>query len=189
MLRKSFRREVIPVRANRRYGVHLPANYNPAEKLPLVMVLHTCLQRGSSSLPFMETIEADSKFNDVADQERFIVVYPNHKLNPMGGVPFCWEWWIDANIHRGHGDVADLAGIVKDVQNEYRLDPNRVHIAGFASGGAMAVAALVAYPDVFASGSTTAGLPYSETQQNYMLHTYKPVDDIAAAMSCRNGCQ
>src|SRR5512135_2373061 len=29
----------------RKYVVHLPSNYNPAEKLPLVMVLHGCFEQ------------------------------------------------------------------------------------------------------------------------------------------------
>ena len=49
-------------------------------------------------------------------------------------VPFCWEWWIDANIHEGRGEVADLAEIVKEVQHDYQVDPNRIHIAGLSSG-------------------------------------------------------
>ena len=45
------------------------------------MVLHGCLEVGSTDLPLIETIERDTKFDELADQERFIVVYPNHKLD------------------------------------------------------------------------------------------------------------
>jgi len=31
------------------------------------------------------------------------------------------------------------------------------------------------------------GLPYSETQQNYMQHMYKPVEEVAAAMKTEMG--
>ncbi|MBV8554449.1 MAG: PHB depolymerase family esterase [Planctomycetaceae bacterium] len=173
---------------DRKYVVHLPSNYNPAEKLPLVMVLHGCLQQGGGPLPFIDTIELDSKFDEVADRERFIVVYPNHKLDVIRpSVPFCWEWWIDDNIHEGRGEVADLAEIVKEVQHDYQVDPNRIHIAGLSSGGAMTVAALVAYSEIFASGSPTAGMPYSETALNYQTHMYKPVEEIARAMTAEMG--
>jgi len=193
---KTFRARSFLGSRERKYVVHLPSNYNPAEKLPLVMVLHGCLERGGDSnqkppfpLPMaIETIEHDSKFDEVADRERFIVVYPNHKLDLINpSVPYCWEWWIDANIHKGSGEVRDLFEIVNEVQNDYKVDPNRIHIAGLSSGAAMTVAALVAYADKFASGSPTAGLPYSETQHNFMQHAYKPVDDIAAAMNAEMG--
>ena len=173
----------------RRYVVYTPSNYDPAQALPLVMVLHGCLECGSSELPLIESIEHDTQFDELADKERFIVVYPNHKLDlgPGAGVPFCWEWWIDTNIHEGRGEVADLAGIVEEVKRDYKVDSNRVHITGISSGGAMTVAALVAYSEIFASGSPTAGLPYSETQVNFFQHTYKPVGEIAAAITAEMG--
>ena len=117
------------------------------------------------------------------------MVYPNHKLDLInGGVPYCWEWWVDANIHEGRGgEVQDLAEIVKEVQHDYKVDPNRIHIAGLSSGAGMTVAALVAYSEIFASGSPTAGTPYSETAMNFQLHLYKPVEAIAAAMNAEMG--
>jgi len=185
---KTFRARSYPGSGNRTYDVHLPSNYNPAETLPLVMVLHGCLEQGSPDnlplFPWVESIERDSKFDDIADQERFIVVYPNHKWDPLSGaLPLCWEFWEEAHgNHRGQGDVADLAEIVKEVQKDYKVDPNRIHIAGLSSGAAMTVAALVAYPDVFASGSPTAGVPYGETKADFTAGAFKPVDDIVTEM-------
>lgn len=175
--KKYLARPSIPGSGDREYIIHLPKDYKPAETLPLVMVLHGCLTHAS-------TIEHDSAFDEVADQERFIVVYPNHKLNPQsGGLPYCWEWWEEAHgNHRGQGDVADLAEIVKEVQSEYKVDPNRIHIAGLSAGGAMTVAALVAYPDIFASGSPTAGIPYNETSADFQSGGFKPVEQIAEDM-------
>jgi poly(hydroxyalkanoate) depolymerase family esterase len=175
----------------RKYLVYTPSGYDPnqAQALPLVMVLHGCLEVGSTDLPLIETIERDTKFDELADQERFIVVYPNHRLDlrPGESAPFCWEFWIDSNIHEGRGEVADLAAIVEEVKRDYKVDPNRIHITGISSGGAMTVAALVAYSEIFASGSPTAGVPYSETEMDFMLHMYKPVDEIAAAMTAEMG--
>jgi poly(hydroxyalkanoate) depolymerase family esterase len=170
-------RPEIPGSGDRDYIIHLPTGYNPAEPLPLVMVLHGCCTHAS-------TIQHDSNFDEVADQERFIVVYPNHKLNPQsGGIPFCWEFWEEAHgNHRGGGDVADLAAIVEEVKKKYKVDENRIHIAGLSSGGGMAVAALVAYPDIFASGSPTAGVPYNLSKADFSQGKYKPVEQIAEEM-------
>jgi len=172
-------------KVDKTFSIHLPSNYQPTETLPLVMVLHGCRETGGETdLSFDESIERDSKFDEVADRERFIVVYPNHDYFGIG-LKNCWEWYDNAMIHRGSGRVRDLYEIVKEVQNEYKVDPNRIHIAGLSAGAAMTVAALVAYPDVFASGSETAGQPYSETRHKD-TH-YKPVDDIAAAMNAEMG--
>jgi len=159
---KTFRKRDYPGSLGRKYDIHLPSNYNPTEKLPLVMVLHTCMQTGGEKglLPF-ESIERDSKFDEVADRERFIVVYPNHEYVKIG-LMNCWDWWDNAHIHKGSGEVRDLAEIVKEVQHDYQVNPNRIHIAGFATGASMTVAALVAYSEIFASGSPTAGLPWHD---------------------------
>lgn len=170
-------RSFIPGSGDRNYIVHVPKNYNSSEKLPLVMVLHGCLEQNG-------TIERVTNFDALADKERFIVVYPNHKFNPMSGaLPYCWEFWEEAHgNHRGQGDVGDLAEIVKEVQKKYNVDPTRIHITGLSSGAAMAVAAMVAYPDVFASGSPTAGVPYNTTKADFTNKQLEPVDQTVTAM-------
>jgi poly(hydroxyalkanoate) depolymerase family esterase len=93
----------------------------------------------------------------------------------------------DEHIHEGRGEVQDLRSIVEEVQHDYNIDPNRIHIAGLSSGGGMTVAALVAHSELFASGSTTAGLPYSETayavgRNCFNRGIFKPIPAVANAM-------
>ena len=53
-------------------------------------------------------------------------------------------------------EVQDLGEIIQEVQRDYRVDPDRIHVAGLSSGAAMAVAAMMAHSKRIASGAATA---------------------------------
>src|SRR5262249_3015834 len=84
-------------------------------------------------------------------------------------------------------EVQDLGEIVREVQRDYRVDPNRIHVAGVSSGAAMAVAVMVAHPSLIASGASTAGVPYSESAASVSGKckspgVFKPLDRVVGAM-------
>lgn len=80
---------------SRDYDVYTPKDYSANQSVPLVVVLHGCGQSPS-------IIAADSQFNDLADQEQFIVVYPGQSVsaNAYG----CWNWYLTDNQSRGSGE-------------------------------------------------------------------------------------
>ncbi|HSF47573.1 MAG TPA: PHB depolymerase family esterase, partial [Burkholderiales bacterium] len=149
---------------DRRYALYVPSGYSGQAPVPLVIALHGCHQT--------ERMVADkSRLEEVAELEGFIVAYlyiarsdRSGETNDEGGRnPRCWGFWFPEEIHRGNGEVGDVARLVDRVVSEYRIDSNRVHIVGLSSGGAMTSAALVAYPDKFASGAVLDGVGYAET--------------------------
>ena len=172
---------------NGEYIVHLPSGYaRNSRPVPLVMVLHGCDQDH-------RTIKHDTNFDAVADEYGFIVVYPmlgtSNRFQDN-----CWGELTDAHIHKGGGEVQDLREIIEEVRYSYCVDPNRVHITGFSSGGGMAVAEMLAHSELIASGSVTAGLPYGETPSSVsrgrdLPGLFKPVDDIVEAMNWELGGQ
>lgn len=54
---------------SREYQVWLPSNYNANTPLPVVLMLHGCGSEPNS-------MAAVSRYNQLADSENFIVVYP-----------------------------------------------------------------------------------------------------------------
>ncbi|MES2356105.1 MAG: PHB depolymerase family esterase [Pseudomonadota bacterium] len=153
---------------DRRYTLYLPSQYNGNTPVPLVIALHGCHQTE-------RTVADDSRLEEVAEREGFIVAYPyiaksdnSGETNDEGGRnPRCWGFWFADEIHRGNGEVGDIARLVDQLKSRYRIDANRVHILGISSGGAMATDALVAYPDKFASGAILDGVGYAETSGVY----------------------
>ncbi len=54
---------------DRQYSVFLPEGHDSGDELPLVVVLHGCKQTH-------QDIMNDTRFNDLAEAVKFIVVYP-----------------------------------------------------------------------------------------------------------------
>ena len=153
---------------SRDYIVYTPSGYRLDEALPLVMVLHGCKQTNLD-------IRADSGFDEIADRERFIVVYPfvtryigMRNLN-------CWGWWQRFHVRAGSGEVEDLRRIIEQVQEEFTVDEDHIHITGLSSGAAMSVAALVAYGKLFASGASVAGVAYGESMRAVRINQFLSV--------------
>ena len=152
----------------RDYIVYTPSGYRLDEELPLVVVLHGCRQTHLD-------IRANSGFDEVADRERFIVVYPfvtryigMRNLN-------CWGWWQRFHVRSGSGEVEDLRRIIEQVQEEFTVDKHRIHITGLSSGAAMSVAALVAHGKLFASGASVAGVAYGESMRAVRINHFVSV--------------
>ncbi|MGW0323573.1 alpha/beta hydrolase family esterase [Nocardia sp. NPDC003183] len=129
----------------RYYRVHVPAGVSAGA--PLVVAIH-----GGYDRP--EGIEAVSGWNALADQHKFIVVYPRgiKTENKPDGTPG-WGWNADA------ADVTHIKKVVTDVSTKYCAAPNRIHLTGHSNGGQMASRAACTAPEVFASGAVYAPAP------------------------------
>ena len=150
---------------SREYIVYTPNGYHADEALPLVMVLHGCKQTHLD-------MRADTGFDEIADRERFIIVYPfvTHYLDVRN--KNCWGWWLRQHIRAGSGEVEDLRRIIEQVQQKFAVDDSRIHITGLSSGAGMTVAALVAHGKLFASGASVAGVAYGESVRAVRVNAF-----------------
>lgn len=169
-----------PGSSQRKYRVYLPKGYSGADELPLVMVLHGCDQTHIE-------IQSITGFDDLADENNFILVYPyvtNYSDMRMSN---CWGWWRPEHINAGGGEVEDLWCIVKEVASEFSVDLSNVHLAGLSSGAGMAVAALTVHAGRFASAAVIAGVSYHEhvmavTMPIASLRSYRAVETTVKLM-------
>jgi len=152
----------------RNYLVYVPSDYDESEVLPVVVVLHGCRQTN-------QNIRAISGFDAIAERERFIVVYPfvTRYWSPRNRN--CWAWWMSQHINAGSGEVEDIGRIVQQVQDEFSVDAQRIHITGLSSGAGMTVAALVAHGKLFASGASVAGVAYGESARSVRITPFLAV--------------
>ena len=124
----------------------------------VVMVLHGCDQSA-------EALIRSTRFVEQAAARGYVVVFPH--VTSWSPLPLrarnCWGFWIEAERHRDEGEVGDLRRILDQVEREFGADPRRRYVAGLSSGGAMAVAMAVAYPDVVRAAGAVAGLAYGES--------------------------
>lgn len=121
----------------REYLLHVPESYDPAEPTPLVISLHAGYTWPAHQMNL-------SRWNRLADEDGFIVVYPS-----ATGFPSMWH-----TFRTGEGlekDVRFIADLIDTLRTQYRIDPERIYANGMSNGGGMAFAVACALPDRIAA--------------------------------------
>lgn len=143
---------------SQRYQVHLPPQYDGMNQLPVIMAIHGCGMTGYG----WNSMKSTTQFNSLADRAGFIVVYPTQRI--LRSAINCWNSSDPREQHRHTGEPALLAGVAREVVEEYNADPAQVHVAGASSGAGTAIILAVTYPDVFATVTSVAGGEYGLNQ-------------------------
>jgi poly(hydroxyalkanoate) depolymerase family esterase len=125
--------------------LHEPANLGA--NAPLVVALHGCTQTAAEY--------ANSGWNALADQHRFLVAYPQTTANSA-----CFDWFSSAQQSRSGAQVTSLLQMVQHLVATRGAAPSRVYVTGLSAGGAMAGVLLAVASDVFSRGAVFSGLPF-----------------------------
>ena len=139
---------------SRPFAVYTPVNYQLSEVVPLVVVLHGCLQTPAD-------IAAGTQMNQLADQKRFIVVYPQQTA--FFNSSECWNWFLPIDQARGNGEPSIIAGITQSVEQStslWTINSHRVYVTGISAGAAMSVIMGATYPDIYAAIGVHSGTEY-----------------------------
>lgn len=116
---------------DRTYLVHLPEGYTGDEPLPLVIAMH-----GGVGSAF--NIENQSGFSMEADEENFIVVYPEGALSLFNirtwNAGNCCAYAMDNDID----DVGFINALLDELIGELAVDDSRIYATGISNGGMMA---------------------------------------------------
>lgn len=158
---------------SQRYQVHVPPQHDGTAQLPVVMAIHGCGMSGYG----WNSMKSTTQLNALADREGFIVVYPTQR--PFRNVLNCWNSADPREQHRDSGEPALLAGVARQVIEDYNADPDHVHVVGASSGAGTAVILAATYPDVFATATSVAGGEYGLNQVDPDEPTATPPDYTA----------
>ena len=147
---------------DRDYWVYAPRRSRARRLLgrpALLLLLHGCDQSA-------EALIRSTRFVEQAAARDYIVVFPH--VTSRSPVPWrarnCWGFWIEAERHRDEGELGQISDAFSIRSNANSAPiPGGATDAGLSSGGAMAVAMAVAYPDVVRAAGAVAGLAYGGT--------------------------
>jgi polyhydroxybutyrate depolymerase len=128
----------------RTYLLHVPPSYEAETPVPLLLMLHG---RGGTGKDIAEL----TNFSDLADENNFIVVYPE-------GLDNQWNYVKDVPGYRGmtQDDTAFLLALLDEVSSQYSVDEDRVYVAGFSNGGFMTQRLACDAPERFAAFASVA---------------------------------
>ena len=111
----------------RSYVFHVPADYDPAQPVPLVLLLHPAGGWGSQIL-------SAPGFQERADETGFMLLAPD-------AIDGRWDY-LDFPVGEGDeviDDVGFLVTLLDLISQEYNIDQDRIYALGFSNGGVMAL--------------------------------------------------
>lgn len=133
----------------RSFIVHTPPNFDyQTESLPLLFVLHGYTGRAPS-------IRQYSGFDQIADQERFIVVYVQGTTDQFGNT----GWNVDVvPSFLSVNDVGFFKALIKYFKASYNIDNNNIFSSGMSLGGFMSYRLACELDEINSIGSVTGSM-------------------------------
>ena len=156
----------------RSYRLYVPNNVK--ENAPLVVSLHGANGNQWANRPMT---------TDVADEEGFIVVYPQGKTVNFYLANMNTTGWVSSG--EVNADVEYIKAVIEDVKKKYSVDSKRIYCCGFSNGGMMTYALSNTCADIFAAFASISGFQMNEFHFRHtgsrpvpFLHIHGKADDF-----------
>jgi poly(3-hydroxybutyrate) depolymerase len=148
---------------------YVPASYNGAAKVPLVISLHGGLMTGWGQAIY-------SSWTQVADREGFIVVFPNahsrriwvleveKKTLDMLGVPNPEGFYMHTPPEQpeDNHDLKLLLGLIERMKDKYNIDESRIFMQGMSMGEMMTGQFARYHGELLAGHAGSGGITWPE---------------------------
>lgn len=115
--------------------------------MPLVVMLHGCTQNAHD-------FAAGTRMNQLADQEGFVVLYPQQSIAHNLGK--CWRWF-DLEDSKGMAEAHSIMNIIHSTLLMHGLDASRVYVAGMSAGAGMASILAAYFPEQIRAAALHSG--------------------------------
>jgi polyhydroxybutyrate depolymerase len=162
---------------NRTYEYYIPTNYTGSEEVPLLFSFHGLGSSGAGQ-------ESLTRFAELAEQERFIAVFPNalaldpydpalnecaQYLPPLPGANIQWNLGLVWSLQycAGIDDVGFVSDLIDFFEATYNIDDGRIYATGMSNGAMFSHYLALMLPDTFAGiGPVCAPLTTNMTGLN-----------------------
>jgi putative tributyrin esterase len=135
--------------------VFKPKNYNEAQKLPVIFLLHGY----SGNYKQWNSIMDAQKY---ADEYGFIIVCPDGLFD---------SWYLNSPVKKDRQyESFFFDELYPDIKSKYKVDNNYIFISGLSMGGHGALYLFIKKPELFTSaGSTSGGVMLRDFSAKYGL--------------------
>ena len=117
---------------SRTYIEYLPAGFDNAQNLPLVLSFH-----GGSDQAQIQLNQADLR--NRADQDGFVLVYPNAIPDPNDGGSTNWQITVSGTLPytnpNPHSDIDFIDALIDELASSRNIDTTRIYAMGYSNGG------------------------------------------------------
>jgi poly(hydroxyalkanoate) depolymerase family esterase len=132
----------------RRYHLYLPPGISATERVPLLVMLHGCLQDA-------QELAAATRMNRVAARHGFVVLYPEQ--DRVSNVQRCWNWY-DTRSGRAQAEALVLEAAIDQACRTRPVDAQRVALAGLSAGAGMAALLATRRPGRYRAVAMPSGI-------------------------------
>ena len=116
----------------RTYLKYVPVDFDASEQVPLVLCFH-----GGAGVA--EDQLAIGDLRDTADEERFILLYPQALPDPNDGGSTNWQVVTSGDlpftVPNPHSDIDFVAALIDEMHTLHGVDLTRVYAMGYSNGG------------------------------------------------------
>lgn len=134
----------------RTYLLHVPPSLDGHRPVPVVVVFHAFAENARDARTY-------TGFDDIADANGFIVIYPNGTGYDSGDLSWnagaCCGYAVINNVD----ETAFVRQILSDLRTIASIDAKRIYAAGFANGAMLSYRLACEMSDTFAAVAPVAG--------------------------------
>jgi poly(hydroxyalkanoate) depolymerase family esterase len=131
----------------------VPAHHQ--QQPALVVVLHGCGQTAAA-------YDLGAGWSTLAKHYGFALLLPEQQR--ANNAQRCFNWFQSEDVTRDEGEVGSIRQMIAKMVADRAIDPRRIFVTGLSAGGAMTMAMLSIYPELFTAGAVIAGLPFGVAQ-------------------------
>ena len=141
----------------REYLIHIPSSYDGSVEVPLLFNFHGY---GSTATDHMN----DADMRDLADEEGFILVYPQGAL--LDGSPH-WNSGLPSPDNKSDvDDFGFIEALIDELSANYTIDSKRIYACGYSNGSFFSYALACYHSDRIAAIGSVSGAMMEETNTN-----------------------